>query len=29
MLVEPESDEQAVDRVRTLLVEKGILFAPW
>ena len=29
LLIEHEGDEQAVERVHTLLVEKGILFQPW
>ena len=29
MLVERDGEEQNVERVRTLLVEKGILFQPW
>ncbi len=29
MLVERDGEEQNVERVRTLLVDKGILFQPW
>jgi bifunctional enzyme CysN/CysC len=29
LLIEHEGDEQSVERVHTLLVEKGILFQPW
>jgi bifunctional enzyme CysN/CysC len=29
MLVERDGEEQNVERIRTLLVDKGILFQPW